>query len=82
VVFLWSTTILFAEEVVFVPSFKEGDTWQFNISRKGQISSSTDQNEGIYELSVSQGAVKLYAIDGGGQKMRSQYSRMGLRKYC
>jgi hypothetical protein len=81
VVFLWSTTILFAEEVVFVPSFKEGDTWQFNISRKGQISSSTDQNEGIYELSVSQGAVKLYAIDGGGQKMRSQYSRMGLRKY-
>jgi hypothetical protein len=61
----WSTAILFAQEQALAPSLKEGDTWQFNISRKGQSVSSTDRNEGIYELSVTQGAVKLYAIDGG-----------------
>ena len=61
----WSTAILFAQEQAPAPVHKEGDTWQFNISRKGQISSSTDQNEGMYELSVTQGAVKLYAIDRG-----------------
>jgi hypothetical protein len=61
----WSTAILFAQEQAPAPSLKEGDTWQFNISRKGQSVSSTDRNEGIYELSVTQGAVKLYAIDGG-----------------
>ncbi len=62
---VWRTAILFAQEQAPAPSFKEGDTWQFNISRMGQISSSTDQNEGLYELSVTQGAVKLYAITGG-----------------
>ena len=60
----WSTAIVFAQEQAPAPTFKEGDTWQFNISRKGQIASSTDQNEGIYELSVAQGAVKLYEING------------------
>jgi len=61
----WTTAILVAQEQAPAPSLKEGDTWQFNISRKGQISTSTEQNEGIYELSVIQGAVKLYAINGG-----------------
>jgi hypothetical protein len=60
----WSTAILFSQEQAPAPSFKVGDTWQFNISRKGQIASSTDENEGMYELSFSQGAVKLYQIDG------------------
>jgi hypothetical protein len=61
----WSTAVVFAQEQAPAPSFKEGDTWQFNISRKGQIASSTDQIEGMYELSVTQGAVKLYDINGG-----------------
>jgi hypothetical protein len=60
----WSTAILFAQEQAPAPSFKEGDTWQFNISRKGQIAQSTEQNDGVYELSFSQGAIKLYQIDG------------------
>jgi hypothetical protein len=60
-----STAILIAQEQANAPVHKEGDTWQFNISRKGEISSSTDQNEGMYELSVTQGVVKLYAINGG-----------------
>jgi len=60
-----STAIVLAQDQAPAPSFKDGDTWQFNISRKGQIASSTDQNEGMYELSVTQGAVKLYDINGG-----------------
>ena len=60
----WSTA-LFAQEQAPAPSYKEGDTWQFNISRKGQIGTSTDLNEGMYELSVTQGVVKLYEVDGG-----------------
>jgi hypothetical protein len=60
----WSTAILFAQEQA-APSYKEGDTWQFNISRKGQIGTSTDLNEGMYELSVTQGVVKLYDVNGG-----------------
>src|SRR4029453_6222216 len=61
----WSTAVVFAQEQAPAPSFKEGDTWQFNISRKGQLTSSTEQNEGMYELSVTQGAVKLYDVNGG-----------------
>jgi hypothetical protein len=34
----------------------EGDTWQFNVFRKGQIGTSTDQIEGMYEVSVTQGS--------------------------
>ena len=64
VALFWSTVIVFAQEQAAAPAHKEGDTWQFNISRKGQIGSSTDQNEGMYELAVAQGAVKLYEIDG------------------
>jgi hypothetical protein len=64
-VLFWSTVIVLAQEQAAAPAFKEGDTWQFNISRKGQIASSTDQNDGMYELSVTQGAVKLYDVNGG-----------------
>jgi hypothetical protein len=64
VALFWSTVVVLAQEQAPAPTFKEGDTWQFNISRKGQIASSTDQNEGTYELSVAQGAVKLYEING------------------
>src|SRR5262245_23383624 len=60
----WSTAVVFAQEQAPAPSFKDGDTWQFNIFRKGQIASSTDQNEGMYELSFTQGAVKLYELNG------------------
>ena len=60
----WSTALVAAQEQAAAPVHKEGDTWQFNISRKGQVGSSTDQNDGIYELSVIQGAVKLYEVSG------------------
>src|SRR5262245_29421801 len=68
---LWSTAILFAQEQAPAPSFKEGDTWQFNTIRKGQLGKSTEQNEGIYELIVRQGVVKIYDINGGQKNERS-----------
>jgi hypothetical protein len=61
----WSTAILIAQEQAPAPSFKEGDTWQFNIVRKEQIWSSTDKLEGMYELSVTQRGVKLYELNSG-----------------
>jgi len=55
----WSIAVVFAQEQAPAPSFKEGDAWQFSISRKGEVGSSTEQNDGVYELSVSQGTVKI-----------------------
>jgi hypothetical protein len=55
-----------AQESAPAPSFKEGDTWQFNITRKGGATnvSSTDVNDGTYELKFTQGNVKLYNVQG------------------
>jgi hypothetical protein len=61
----WTTAVVFAQEQAPAPSFKEGDTWQFNIIPKGMLGKSTEQNEGIYELSITQGVVKLYDVNGG-----------------
>jgi len=63
-----STAIVFAQEQAPAPSYKEGDTWQFNISRKEQLGSSTEDNKGMYELSFNQGAMKLYDINGGQKR--------------
>jgi hypothetical protein len=65
VALFWSTAVVFAQEQAPVPSFKEGDTWQINISRKGQVGSSTDQNEGLYEIVYTQGKVGVFKIEGG-----------------
>src|SRR5262245_16279574 len=67
---LWNTAILFAQEQAPAPSFKEGDTWQFNTIPKGLPGKSTDQNEGIYELTVTQGVVKIYDLNGGQKNER------------
>jgi len=64
VAFSLSPAVVLAQEQAPAPLYKEGDTWQFNISRKGQVGSSTEQNDGVYELSVSQGTMKIYQIDG------------------
>jgi hypothetical protein len=61
----WSTAIVLAQEQASAPSFKEGDTWQINISRQGQVGSSTDQNEGLYEIVYTQGKVGVFKIEGG-----------------
>jgi hypothetical protein len=63
---VWSTAILFAQEQAPSPAFKEGDIWQFNISRQGgtQYVSSTDFNDGTYDLVFTHGNVKLYQVEG------------------
>src|SRR6266550_3400675 len=60
----WSTAGILAQEQAAAPVHKEGDTWQFNFSRKGQVASSTEQNDGMYELFVTQGVVKVYEANG------------------
>jgi hypothetical protein len=59
-----SAVMLFAQEQTPAPLFKEGDTWRFNISRKEQVATSTEQIDGLYELVFNQAAVKIYQIDG------------------
>ena len=38
----WTSVITLAQEQAPVPSFKDGDTWQINITRKGQFVSSSE----------------------------------------
>jgi hypothetical protein len=54
----------FAQEQAPAPTFKEGDSWQINISRKDQGASSSSQTEGAYELVFTQGKIKVFEING------------------
>jgi hypothetical protein len=65
VALFFSTAIVLAQEQVPAPTFKEGDTWQINISRQGQIGSSTDQTEGLYEIVYTKGTARAFKIEGG-----------------
>jgi hypothetical protein len=55
-----------AQDQAPAPSFKEGDTWQFKITRLGGAENvtSTEFNDGTYELVFTQGKVKLYSVEG------------------
>jgi hypothetical protein len=56
---------VYAQDQVPAPAFEDGDTWQFNVTRKGGgIAVSTDITEGLYELVFSQGKVKVYQMSG------------------
>jgi hypothetical protein len=33
----WSSVIVLAQEQAAAPSFKDGDTWQFNVTSKGRL---------------------------------------------
>jgi hypothetical protein len=54
----------FGQDQASTPVFKEGDSWQFSIARKGGITSSTELNDGTYEIIYAQGKVKLYEVSG------------------
>jgi hypothetical protein len=64
VALFWSTAIVLAQEQASAPSFKEGDTWAFSMTQKGQQISTTERFTGIYELALSQGQVKVYEVNG------------------
>jgi hypothetical protein len=53
-----------AQEQAAKPTFKEGDAWQFNVTRKDQSAESTDSLQGIYELNYTQGTVKAFTVEG------------------
>ena len=59
-----SVATVSAQEQAPAPSFKEGDSWQFNRNNKGQTTSSSEQISGIYELTFTQGQMKLYEVVG------------------
>ena len=65
VALLRSTASESAENQAPAPSFKDGEIWQFNITRKGCTVSSTEFLEGTYELRFTQGNVKLYNVSQG-----------------
>jgi hypothetical protein len=53
---------LFAQEQIAAPVFKEGDTWSYNIIRKGCTVSSTEFNEGAYDVTFTPQSIKLYQV--------------------
>lgn len=59
-----ATTSVFAQEQASAPSFKEGDIWQFKLATKEGSGSSTAQNDDLYELTFTQGKVKLFNLNG------------------
>jgi hypothetical protein len=50
-----------AQDQAPTPSFKDGDTWQFNITRLGGLQNvtSTEINDARYELVYTQGEVTV-----------------------
>ena len=62
---LWIATASFARAQAPAPVFKEGDAWQFKFVGKDFISTSTDRVDGIYEITFTQGNIKLYEVEGG-----------------
>jgi hypothetical protein len=65
VVLLAMTAVnLFAQEQAPAPTFKEGDTWRFNIVATGFLASSTEMLQGTYEVAYSQGQVKVASLSG------------------
>lgn len=57
-----------AQDSAPAPTFKEGDTWRINIARTGQVASSTDRNEGVYELVFTQGKANVFEVNGNQKK--------------
>jgi hypothetical protein len=60
----WATTFVAAQEQAPAPAFKEGDTWQYVITRKGGAATSTEFLDGTYEITFTQGALKAYEVNG------------------
>jgi len=52
------------QEQVEAPVHQEGDLWQFKVVEKGSISTSRAALAGMYELSYSNGKVRVFALEG------------------
>jgi hypothetical protein len=54
---------VWAQESVPAPTYKEGDTWQINITRQGHTATTTERSEGLYEIVFGQGKPKVFELD-------------------
>lgn len=52
------------QEQAEAPVHQEGDFWQFKVVEKGSISTSRAALAGTYELSYSNGKVRVFALEG------------------
>jgi hypothetical protein len=59
---LFGINSVLAQDKAEKPTFKEGDSWQFNTTRS-KIAS-TAQNLGITQLDYTQGKVKAFSVEG------------------
>jgi hypothetical protein len=55
---------LSAQDQAAKPTFKEGDTWQFNVRRSNRQAESTAELLGIYELTYRGGKIKAFSVEG------------------
>jgi hypothetical protein len=59
-----TTTAILAQDQAPAPSYKDGDSWQFNVKPEGQQVSSSERFVGIFELVYSQGQLKVFEVNG------------------
>ena len=57
---LFGSLYVSAQEQAAKPTFKEGDTWQFNVSRKGSSVQASEALLGMYELTIQTGRLRLF----------------------
>jgi hypothetical protein len=67
-VLVGEVSISSAQEQAPAPAFKEGDTWQYNFSRQGGLTQSSEFLQGTYEITITQGNVKAYEVNGNEKR--------------
>ena len=63
-VLLWVVPYSYAQQAD-KPVFKDGDTWQFNVTEKDFVGSSSENLQGVYEINYSGGGVKIFSVSNG-----------------
>ena len=63
------STISFGQEQAEQPVYKDGEFWQFRVTRKGYQISDTSRTDGDYEVRFVGGDRKVYELTTAGQKV-------------
>lgn len=75
------STISFGQEQAEQPVYKDGDFWQFRVTRKGYQISDTSRAEGDYEVRFVGGDRKVYELTAGGQKAEASGASVDALKW-
>jgi len=51
-----------SQEQVQAPAFRDGDFWQFKVTEKGFIGSSSETGDAIIEVAYAQGDIKIFRV--------------------